>query len=254
MWLEEGAGDPVFTETLRLDMSSVEPSLAGPKRPQDKVLLSAVDDEFRTNFTTEYGHPGRGAARAVRGRRAQCRRRQIRYRPWRRRDRRDHLVHQHLQPLRAGRRRPGRAQGARARARFQALGEDQPRARLAGGHRLSRPRRPFRGSERDRLRSGRLWLHHLHRQFGAAARGDQRLDPRERRGRGQRPLRQPQFRGPGLARRARQLSRLAALGRRLCAQRDRDRGHGRYADRQGQRRQRRLSQGHLADRTRKSAR
>ncbi|HEV7658665.1 MAG TPA: aconitate hydratase AcnA [Allosphingosinicella sp.] len=58
MWLEaEGSADPVFTETLRLDMSTVEPSLAGPKRPQDKVLLSAVDDEFRTNFTTEYGHP-----------------------------------------------------------------------------------------------------------------------------------------------------------------------------------------------------
>jgi aconitate hydratase len=58
MWLEaEGSDDPVFTETLRLDMSTVEPSLAGPKRPQDKVLLSAVDDEFRTNFTSEYGHP-----------------------------------------------------------------------------------------------------------------------------------------------------------------------------------------------------
>jgi aconitate hydratase len=57
MWLSEGDHDPVFTETLRLDMATVEPSLAGPKRPQDKVLLSAVDDEFRTNFTTEYGHP-----------------------------------------------------------------------------------------------------------------------------------------------------------------------------------------------------
>jgi aconitate hydratase len=58
MWLAaEGAGDPVFTETLRLDMSTVEPSLAGPKRPQDKVLLASVDDEFRVNFTKEYGHP-----------------------------------------------------------------------------------------------------------------------------------------------------------------------------------------------------
>ena len=57
MWLEEGADDPVFTETLRLDMSSVEPSLAGPKRPQDKVLLSQVDEEFRTSFTSEFGHP-----------------------------------------------------------------------------------------------------------------------------------------------------------------------------------------------------
>ncbi|HEV2816875.1 MAG TPA: aconitate hydratase AcnA [Allosphingosinicella sp.] len=57
MWFEEGADDPVFTETLRLDMSSVEPSLAGPKRPQDKVALSQVDEEFRANFTSEYGHP-----------------------------------------------------------------------------------------------------------------------------------------------------------------------------------------------------
>jgi aconitate hydratase len=58
MWLEEGSGhEPVFTDTLALDMSSVQPSLAGPKRPQDKVLLSQVDEEFRVNFTTEYGHP-----------------------------------------------------------------------------------------------------------------------------------------------------------------------------------------------------
>jgi aconitate hydratase len=58
MWLDaDGAADPVFTETLRLDMSTVEPSLAGPKRPQDKVILSQVDEEFRVNFTKEYGHP-----------------------------------------------------------------------------------------------------------------------------------------------------------------------------------------------------
>jgi aconitate hydratase len=57
MWLEADAADPVFTDTLELDMSTVEPSLAGPKRPQDKVLLTQVDDEFRTNFTSEYGHP-----------------------------------------------------------------------------------------------------------------------------------------------------------------------------------------------------
>ena len=54
MWFDPDH-EPVFTETLHLDMSSVEPSLAGPKRPQDKVLLSQVDDEFVTNFTKEYG-------------------------------------------------------------------------------------------------------------------------------------------------------------------------------------------------------
>jgi len=57
LWFEAGDDDPVFTETLRLDMSTVEPSLAGPKRPQDKVALALVDEEFRANFTSEYGHP-----------------------------------------------------------------------------------------------------------------------------------------------------------------------------------------------------
>jgi aconitate hydratase len=54
MWFDPD-NEPVFTETLHLDMSSVEPSLAGPKRPQDKVLLTQVDDEFVANFTKEFG-------------------------------------------------------------------------------------------------------------------------------------------------------------------------------------------------------
>jgi aconitate hydratase len=56
LWLDAGAADPVFTDTLELDMSSVQPSLAGPKRPQDKVLLTQVDDEFLANLQKEYGH------------------------------------------------------------------------------------------------------------------------------------------------------------------------------------------------------
>ena len=55
MWLEaEGSDDPVFTETLRLDMSSVEPSLAGPKRPQDRVRLSEVDELFNAELEGTY--------------------------------------------------------------------------------------------------------------------------------------------------------------------------------------------------------
>jgi aconitate hydratase len=38
---------PIFTKTLRLDLGTVEPSLAGPKRPQDRVALSAVKQSFR---------------------------------------------------------------------------------------------------------------------------------------------------------------------------------------------------------------
>ena len=40
MWREKGGQDPVFTDTLELDMGTVQPALAGPKRPQDRVLLS----------------------------------------------------------------------------------------------------------------------------------------------------------------------------------------------------------------------
>ena len=42
MWRDENTPDPVFTATLELDLSTVEPSLAGPKRPQDRVVLSAI--------------------------------------------------------------------------------------------------------------------------------------------------------------------------------------------------------------------
>ena len=40
--------EPVFTDTLSLDLSTVEPSLAGPRRPQDRVALSNAASEFAT--------------------------------------------------------------------------------------------------------------------------------------------------------------------------------------------------------------
>ncbi len=45
MWRDDTA-QYEFTSTLELDLSKVEPSLAGPKRPQDKVTLSAMNDNF----------------------------------------------------------------------------------------------------------------------------------------------------------------------------------------------------------------
>lgn len=47
MWYDEQSADPVFTDSLTLDLTSVEPSLAGPKRPQDKVNLSSLPKEFK---------------------------------------------------------------------------------------------------------------------------------------------------------------------------------------------------------------
>ena len=49
LWREPGAG-PVFDELLELDLASVTPSVAGPRRPQDRVPLEALRANFRSNF------------------------------------------------------------------------------------------------------------------------------------------------------------------------------------------------------------
>ena len=49
LWREPGPG-PDFDETLELDLATVDPSVAGPRRPQDRVPLTALRDNFRTNF------------------------------------------------------------------------------------------------------------------------------------------------------------------------------------------------------------
>jgi aconitate hydratase len=56
LWRFADSPDPVFTDTLELDMGSVVPSLAGPKRPQDKVILTEVDDVFNADLISTYKH------------------------------------------------------------------------------------------------------------------------------------------------------------------------------------------------------
>ncbi len=130
LWLEPGSThEPIFTDTLDLDMSSVEPSLAGPKRPQDKVLLSQVDEEFLANLQGEYGYAREAAAK--------------RY-PVASDNGGTDLGHGDVviaaitsctntsNPSGADRGRPRRAQGARKRPRPKALGQDlasRPEAR-----------------------------------------------------------------------------------------------------------------------------
>ena len=55
MWRETGAPDPVFTDTLSLDLDSVEPCIAGPKRPQDRIKLSLASKAFKEGFKTLTG-------------------------------------------------------------------------------------------------------------------------------------------------------------------------------------------------------
>ncbi len=49
---------PKFTKVIRLDLSTVEPSLAGPKRPQDRVALSAMKQSFRKSLTAPVSERG----------------------------------------------------------------------------------------------------------------------------------------------------------------------------------------------------
>ena len=54
--------EPVFTDTLELDLSTVEPSLAGPKRPHDRVALSQMQQSFRKALTAPVKERGFGLA------------------------------------------------------------------------------------------------------------------------------------------------------------------------------------------------
>ena len=51
MWRDATTPDPVFTDTLELDISTVEPSISGPKRPQDRIDLSNTAKAFEKTLT-----------------------------------------------------------------------------------------------------------------------------------------------------------------------------------------------------------
>ncbi len=59
----QGSPDPVFTDTLALDLSTVVPSMAGPKRPEGRIALPAVGAGFATALEAEYRKPGEGGKR-----------------------------------------------------------------------------------------------------------------------------------------------------------------------------------------------
>ncbi|MFF8798426.1 MULTISPECIES: aconitate hydratase AcnA [unclassified Methylobacterium] len=68
MWRDAQTPDPVFTDTLELDMGTVRPSLAGPKRPQDRVLLDAAKPGFAESMEKEFKRAADIASRyAVQG-------------------------------------------------------------------------------------------------------------------------------------------------------------------------------------------
>ena len=187
LWHDADSEEPTYSETLELDLGDVVPSLAGPKRPQDRVSLTESKAAFRlaledlaaraaarhpargdTTWTGRGVVPGLRPALAQRqrvtattlgpaeggtgGRRSPSARSTTvaghaggrhgdRARPRPRGDRRDHVVHEHLEPVGHARRRPAGQERGRARPGVQAVGEDVARARLEGRDAVLRARR-----------------------------------------------------------------------------------------------------------------
>ncbi len=56
LW-HDPSDEPVFSERLELDLATIEPSIAGPKRPQDRVRLADAKARFRTALG-DYVQPG----------------------------------------------------------------------------------------------------------------------------------------------------------------------------------------------------
>ena len=59
MFFEEKE-EPIYTEVIEVDLSKIEPSLAGPKRPQDRILLNHMKEEFQKSVTAPLGNKGHG--------------------------------------------------------------------------------------------------------------------------------------------------------------------------------------------------
>ena len=212
MWHDEDSEQPTFSETLELDLAEIVPSIAGPKRPQDRVPLTLAQESFREalgGYVQHYdardeasaesfpssdppangndspkpadGGPSYVEEAARERRHGQVRdrgelhaggRHRGRTRPRSRGDRRDHQLHQHVEPVGDDRSGNPRSQRGRQGSALGSLGEDIARPGLEGGDRVPRPRRPHRAAREARLQPRGLRLHHLHRQLRAALAGD----------------------------------------------------------------------------------
>ena len=166
---------PTTPTSLELDLATVEPSLAGPKRPQDRVPLRSAKTVYQNSLKRMAEERAQKNPNATGIGLGDDRRHELRREGRRRADRGHHQLHEHLEPGRAGGRGPAGAQRPRSRPQIEALGQDLTRAGLARRHRLPAARPACSADlEASGLLHGRLWLHHLHRQLGALETGDLR--------------------------------------------------------------------------------
>ncbi len=65
LWVDGATPDAVYTDIIELDLGTVMPSIAGPKRPQDRVLLKDASAAFRADLTKGLGVPANDVGRSV---------------------------------------------------------------------------------------------------------------------------------------------------------------------------------------------
>ena len=156
-----GAPDAVYSEVVNLDLGTVEPSLAGPKRPQDRVSLTKAKTAFQTALPSMQvpAKGGSGAAASAKSAVALADPAVDVARSRRGSNRRNHQLHEYVEPERHDRRRPAREEGGREGADAQGLGKEQPRSRLEGRHGVSQRRRAQSVSGQAWFQSRWLWMH-----------------------------------------------------------------------------------------------
>ncbi len=256
LWRDAGTPDPVFTSTLELDLSTVEPSLAGPRRPQDRVPLVRASEGFLDALAEMRNvTPGGDAARMVSegGGSVEPLERSgpVEGESYSIAD--GHVVIAAITSC-TNTSNPSvlMAAGLLARKALEKGLTRKPwvKTSLAPGSQVVTDYLnavgPAAGPRRAGVRARRLWLHDMHRQLGAIARADLENGERSRSCRGRRAVGQPEFRRPGQSRCARELSRLAAACRRLCACWHDEARPNKRAARDRQRRRARLLARHMA--------
>ncbi|MGB5510869.1 MAG: aconitate hydratase AcnA [Woeseiaceae bacterium] len=62
LWRHDGQADALYSDTLELDMATVEPSIAGPKRPQDRIALSAAAKTYRKHLKAAIAKRDKGGS------------------------------------------------------------------------------------------------------------------------------------------------------------------------------------------------
>ena len=165
-------GQSDYSQVVEIDLSTVVPTC----RARSCRISASLSKASRTasELCCEARQPK--AATKARRRSGQAHRdpkTRPRRRSRRRPDRRDHLVHQHVEPVRAARRRAARQESRRARPEAPSARQDLAGPGLQGRHRVPEKCRPAAVSRATRLLRRRLRLHHLHGSGGTARQGSE---------------------------------------------------------------------------------